>query len=62
MFLTSIILVVDRYFEDQEIIVENLKSANSSLELLILKNLSPNDCYLEYSPAVQEIKDRLGDK
>lgn len=38
MFLTSIILVVDRYFEDQEIIVENLKSANSSLELLILNN------------------------
>jgi len=32
------------------------------LELLILKNLSPNDCYPEYSPAVQEIKDRLGDK
>lgn len=38
MFLTSVVLIVDRYFEDQEIIVDNLKNANSSVELLILNN------------------------
>lgn len=38
MALTSVILIVDRYFEDQEIIVDNLKNANSSVELLILNN------------------------
>lgn len=38
MKLTSVILIVDRYFEDQEIIVENLKKANSSFELLVYNN------------------------
>ena len=35
MALTSIILIVDRYFEDEEIIFDNLSNANSSVELLI---------------------------
>ena len=48
MALTSVILIVDRYFEDQEIIVDNLKNANSSVELLILNN---------FGFVIQELKD-----